>query len=58
MIQNLFYLCLQQPGFLAVCFGGELDSIFFLSGNGKAAHDEQIFLEITVYLAHDIEGLV
>ena len=65
MVQTLFCLCLQHPGLLSltVCFDKFVEilvTILFhlLRYKIKAAHDEQVFLEIKVYLPHDIEGFV
>ena len=64
MVQTLFCLCLQYVGLLVheVCFDndGKPDSNSFSSLNGykSATHYQQLFLEIKVYLARDIEGIV
>ena len=61
IVQTLFCSCLQQPELLAIaiCFDTMMDNqiaiIFHLSTDKtKATHDEQKFLELEVYLAHDM----
>ena len=63
MVQTLFCLCLQHPGLVAleVYFDTMVENLIAIDkikwmDKIKAKHDEQIFLEIKVYLAHDIKG--
>ena len=65
MVQTLFCPYLQHPGLLAlaVCFDTMVVNLIatlfhLLRDKTKAAHDEQIFLQNKVYLAHDIEGFL
>ena len=60
-----FFLCLQHPGLLplAVCFDTLVVNLIttrfhLLTNKIKAAHDNQIFLGIKVYLARNIERFV
>ena len=63
MVQTSFCSCLQHLGLLvvAVCFDTMVDNliaiVFYLwMKKTKPSHDEQIFLGMKVFLAHDIEG--
>ena len=65
MAQISFFLCLQHPGLLplAVYFDKLVVNLIatrfhLLMDKIKAAHDNQIFLGIKVYLARNIERFV
>ena len=64
LVQTLFCLCLQYPGLLALafCFNTMVNSLMPIPfhlwmDKIKAAHNEQIFLEVKFDLVRDIERI-
>ena len=55
LIVNQICIKLQKILLLAVCFDTLVEN---QTDKIKAAHGEQIFLEMKIYVAHDIEGFV